>query len=99
MFVNTQVYIMSDKGPKTGRKKRGAPTPYGVSAKNSFLDIEFRVFRCVYKNCLPPPPPTLPPGRPLDFKKWSDSSAWLEIGVSVPRHGDTVRWVLSPSQL
>ena len=87
------VYIVSDKGPKGGscrRKKRGAIAAEGTWASQDSVNLNFKVFRCFYSDCLPPPPPTLPAGRPLDFRKWSDASAWLEIGYNMPRAGDEV---------
>ena len=30
-----------------------------------YREIQFRVYRCLYEGCLPPPPPTVPAGRPL----------------------------------
>ena len=89
------IYIVSDKGPRDGgggwgRRKRGAVAVPGTYASDDIAKLEFKVFRCFYSDCLPPPPPTLPAGRPLDFKKWSDSSAWLELGYNKPRTGDDV---------
>ena len=81
------VYILSDKG-LTGRKKRQAEV--GNWGKGGWMQVDFKVFRCHYENCVPPPPPTLPPGRPLDFHSWSDKSAWEKLGYTLPVAGDTV---------
>jgi len=84
------VYIISDK-TTTGRKRRAtSPVEEGSSAGSGWQDIDFKVYRCFYKDCLPPPPPTLPAGRPLDFHVWSDASAWESLGYSLPMSGDTV---------
>ena len=39
---------------------------------------------------MPPPPPTIPAGRPLAFHRWSNASAWAELGLTEPAEGDTV---------
>jgi hypothetical protein len=87
------VYILSDKGDMGGgvgwRKKREA-AEVGTWATSNWHSAEFTVFRCFYENCIPPPPPTLPPGRPAVFHKWSNASAWAELGYTVPVEGDTV---------
>merc|ERR1711892_827897 len=80
------VYLISDKG----RSKRGVPSGEGSDPGSGWQGVEFTVFRCFYKNCLPPPPPTLPPGRPLDFHLWSNASAWELLGYNLPMSGDTV---------
>ena len=40
----------------------------------------FTTFRCFYVDCIPPPPPTLPPpipsGRPENVMMWSNASIW-----------------------
>ena len=80
------VYILSDKG--VTRKKRSAQI--GTWGSGGWHHGTFRVFRCYYENCIPPPPPTLPPGRPDDFYKWSDKAAWEKLGYKLPVEGDTV---------
>merc|ERR1719483_1010979 len=86
------VYILSDKGP-TGwqRKKRATATgEAGTWGADDWHHAKFKVYRCFYEGCLPPPPPTIPAGRPLDFHKWSNASAWEELGYTLPVAGDTV---------
>ena len=88
--ISEMVYILSDKGP-TGTmsiKKRSADV--GSWGKEGWHKGIFNVFRCYFENCIPPPPPTLPPGRPLDFHSWSNQSAWESLGYTMPVEGDTV---------
>ena len=83
------VYILSDKDGSSRRKKR-ATAEVGTIVANSWKTAQLQVFRCFYENCIPPPPPTLPPGRPAVFHKWSNTSAWTELGYTMPVAGDTV---------
>ena len=88
--LNELVYILSDKGP-VSRKKRGSEgSVEGVDTTKGWHAGTFNVFRCFYENCIPPPPPTLPPGRPLNFHKWSNQSAWESFDSTMPVEGDTV---------
>jgi len=84
------VYILSDKGKTGWQRKKRAAGEVGTWGSNKWHHAEFRVFRCYYDGCLPPPPPTIPAGRPLDFHKWSDASAWEGLGYTLPVEGDEV---------
>ena len=86
--ISEMVYILSDKGPVSSRKKRSAEV--GNWGKLGWHSVSYNVYRCFYENCIPPPPPTLPPGRPLDFHSWSNQSAWESLGYTMPVAGDTV---------
>jgi len=82
------VFIVSDKS--AARKKRSVPGEIGTWPANDKRGIDFKVYRCLYDGCLPPPPPTVPAGRPLDFHKWSNASAWEELDIPMPTAGATV---------
>ena len=87
--IAEMVYILSDKGPiGWSRKKRSAEV--GNWGKDGWHKGQLNVYRCYFENCIPPPPPTLPPGRPLDFHSWSNQSAWESLGYTMPVEGDTV---------
>merc|ERR1719211_782509 len=62
----------------------------GTWAQDDWHHAHLVVFRCFYDGCIPPPPPTLPPGRPAVFHRWSNASAWEELGYTLPVAGDTV---------
>ena len=81
-------YIISDK--TSSRKKRAVPGELGTQPAGQKKSVEFLVYRCFYEGCLPPPPPTIPAGRPANFHKWSNDSAWEELEMSKPQSGDTV---------
>jgi len=84
------VYILSDKGPTGWQRKKRAVGEVGTWGADDWHHVDFKVYRCFYDGCLPPPPPTIPAGRPLDFHKWSNASAWEELGYTLPVEGDTV---------
>ena len=52
----------------------------GPEELNGEPELQFSTYRCFYENCIPPPPPTLPPprpeGRPDVVQSWSNSSIW-----------------------
>ena len=52
----------------------------GPEELNGEPELQYSTYRCFYENCIPPPPPTLPPprpeGRPDVVQSWSDSSIW-----------------------
>ena len=52
--------------------------------RRSNLDI----FRCLYLDCLPPPPPTYPTGRPEVIYYWSQAETWTELDRPKPVAGD-----------
>ena len=74
----------------TTRRKRGLGlTSFPIehprsNERRSNLDI----FRCLYTDCLPPPPPTFPTGRPDVIFYWSQAETWTELGISKPVDGD-----------
>ncbi|GCB81019.1 hypothetical protein scyTo_0023262, partial [Scyliorhinus torazame] len=56
------------------------------------INVQFRVFRCFYQNCAPPPRATVTSGAP-DYNVWSNSSFWelrSENNYSIPAEGDSV---------
>ena len=83
-------YILSNNLNITARKKRGLGlTSFPIehprtNERRSHLDI----FRCLYTDCLPPPPPTFPTGRPEVIFYWSQAETWTELGISKPVDGD-----------
>ena len=81
------IFMLSDK--ESGRKRRAVSGEVGTSA-GTLRSVQYRTYRCFYEGCLPPPPPTIPAGRPLDFHKWSNDSAWEALGMFMPQAGDTV---------
>ena len=46
------------------------------------------VYRCFYRGCEPPPPPTIPPGRPSSVYTWSSDSDWADMGMARPADGE-----------
>lgn len=82
-------YILSHR-VEHDRRKRGLGltsfpiTDPRINERRSNLDI----FRCLYTDCLPPPPPTYPTGRPDVIFYWSQSAIWTELGISKPVDGD-----------
>ena len=86
-------YILSNKD-KSSRKKRGGAKPH-----EKYRSIQFRVYRCQYAGCLPPPPPTVPAGRPLEFLNWSSEDDWASLGLTKPAANDSgiiEEWVTIP---
>ena len=90
--ISRMVYIISDKGlsGSAGWKRKRRAAEVGTAGTLGWHKGTFRVYRCFYEGCLPPPPPTLPPGRPLDFHKWSNQSAWVALNSTMPTEGSTV---------
>ena len=84
-------YILSHNLEATStRKKRGLGlTSFPISdprvnERRSSLDI----YRCLFVDCLPPPPPSFPTGRPSVILKWSEQATWTELEISKPVEGD-----------
>ena len=73
-------YIISHKNKGARRKRGSKPSEFSRS-------ITFRVYRCLYEGCLPPPPPTVPSGRPLDFLSWSSEDDWASLDLTKPAAG------------
>ena len=73
-------YIISHKNKGARRKRGGKPSEF-------YREIQFRVYRCLYEGCLPPPPPTVPSGRPLDFLSWSSDDDWASLDMTKPAAG------------
>jgi len=64
-----------------------------------YRQVIFRVYRCLYEGCLPPPPPTIPAGRPTEFLKWSSEEDWISLGLTKPvanADGIVEEWVSIP---
>ena len=73
-------YLISNKNKASRKKRGGKPNEF-------YRSITFRVYRCLYEGCLPPPPPTVPAGRPLDFMSWSSEDDWASLGLTKPVAG------------
>jgi hypothetical protein len=87
------IYILSNKDKPARRKKRGS------MPRELHRDIQFRVYRCLYEGCLPPPPPTVPAGRPLEFLVWSSEEDWASLDMTKPvagANGTIEEWVTIP---
>nr|XP_039260770.1 fibrocystin-L-like [Styela clava] len=76
--TKTLSYIVSGRDKPSRRKKRAisslSATPNAVNR-----DVNFRVYRCFYEKCIPPPDPNnLPPARerPDDVQYWDVTSEW-----------------------
>uniref|UniRef100_A0A3B4Y513 PKHD1 like 1, tandem duplicate 2 n=1 Tax=Seriola lalandi dorsalis TaxID=1841481 RepID=A0A3B4Y513_SERLL len=98
---NNLYYIVSGKTDERRRRD---------SVDRSMLDVQinFRVYRCFFPNCIPPPPPPpatlapLPSGRPDNFILWSNASFWessAENNFTAPAEGADVvvpsgKWVV-----
>ncbi|XP_019729703.1 PKHD1 like 1, tandem duplicate 1 [Hippocampus comes] len=82
-------YMVS--GKRSQRKRRSS-----VDRNSVDIAVDFKVYRCFFDNCIPPPPATvapLPTQRPDDFILWSNTSFWessAENGFSVPKEGADV---------
>jgi len=86
------IYILSNKDKTTRKKRGGKPTEL-------YREIQFRVYRCLYAGCLPPPPPTVPAGRPLEFLNWSSEEDWESLDLTKPvagADGIIEEWVTIP---
>uniref|UniRef100_A0A3B4U1D6 PKHD1 like 1, tandem duplicate 2 n=1 Tax=Seriola dumerili TaxID=41447 RepID=A0A3B4U1D6_SERDU len=99
---NNLYYIVSGKTDERRRRRN--------SVDRSMLDVQinFRVYRCFFPNCIPPPPPPpatlapLPSGRPDNFILWSNASFWessAENNFTAPAEGADVvvpsgKWVV-----
>jgi hypothetical protein len=79
--TKTVTYILSNKDKSDKRKKRGG------KPHEKYREIQFRVYRCLYEGCLPPPPPTVPAGRPTEFFKWSSEEDWAKMDMTKPVAG------------
>lgn len=60
-------------------------------------NVNLRVYRCFYLDCIVPTPPPPPKGRPLIYQKWSDPDAWIDTepqyggyGGVLPKDGEDV---------
>ena len=85
-------YIISHKNKGSRKKRGGKPNEF-------YRSITFRVYRCLYEGCLPPPPPTVPAGRPMDFLSWSSEDDWASLGLTKPvagADGIVEDWVTIP---
>ncbi|XP_057684607.1 fibrocystin-L-like [Corythoichthys intestinalis] len=82
-------YMVS--GKTSQRKRRSSVDPSTID-----VAVNFKVYRCFFDNCIPPPPATiapLPTHRPDNFILWSNTSFWeasAENNFSVPSEGDDV---------
>ncbi|XP_035537797.1 PKHD1 like 1, tandem duplicate 1 [Morone saxatilis] len=102
--TNNLYYIISGK---TNQRRRRA----SVDRSMTDSEVNLRVYRCFYTDCLtptPPPPATLAPlpsGRPEDFISWSNASFWTssaENNFTAPKEGADVvipsgKWVILDS--
>ncbi|XP_061682368.1 PKHD1 like 1, tandem duplicate 1 [Syngnathoides biaculeatus] len=87
---NKDLYYMVS-GKSSQRKRRSSVDGSAVD-----VSVDFKVYRCFFDNCIPPPPATvapLPTDRPDDFVLWSNASFWeasAENDFSVPTEGADV---------
>ncbi|KAJ8389419.1 hypothetical protein AAFF_G00119570 [Aldrovandia affinis] len=88
----TIYYMVS--GKHSQRRRRSSVDPMVSDVR-----VNFEVYRCFFKDCIPPPPappatlPPVPHQRPLDFVYWSNESFWRsspENNFTVPREGSDV---------
>ena len=92
------IYLLSSKGgglTNKWRKKRETEETertgdYDNWPNNGIASGTFRVIRCATEGCLPAPPPEIPISRPGDARRWSNDSAWEELGMNPPSSGETV---------
>ena len=92
------IYLLSSKGgglTNKWRKKRETEETertgdYDNWPNNGIAAGTFRVIRCATDGCLPAPPPEIPISRPGDARRWSNDSAWEELGLNPPSSGETV---------
>lgn len=65
---------------------------YIIKGTHSDEDISYTTYRCQFADCIPPPPPTLPPPVPLErpdnYMNWSNTSIWP--GNALPVVNDDV---------
>ena len=69
--------------------------------------IDLDVYRCYFKDCIPPVPEAPPNGRPDDVLYWGEAEAWADVsdgwggntgsGSLVPENGDNV--MIMPGEL
>ncbi|CAH1803037.1 unnamed protein product, partial [Owenia fusiformis] len=100
-------YLISGKS----LSKRAVDVDGTVDYYGSNFNVNPRVYRCYYKDCIPPvDPSTVPPPstRPDDFQYWSDSAYWEESNSrrrrAAPSDGDDViiradTWVVADVEL
>ncbi|KAK3107032.1 hypothetical protein FSP39_005622 [Pinctada imbricata] len=77
-YANSQISFTICGGSNKRRKKRGSP-PVAGSPNN--INMNFKAYKCFYKDCNPPPDPnTVPPvdERPDPFQLWSATTTWEE---------------------
>ena len=92
------VYILSSKGSglqNWWRRKRQAEETektgdYDNWPRNGVASGVFRVIRCENEGCIPAPPPEIPISRPEDARRWSNDSAWEELGMNPPSSNEVV---------
>uniref|UniRef100_A0AAV2K2L6 G8 domain-containing protein n=1 Tax=Knipowitschia caucasica TaxID=637954 RepID=A0AAV2K2L6_KNICA len=98
---NSLYYMVSGKTSEPRSKGSADPSL-------SDVDVQLKVYRCFYPQCIaptPPPPATLPPlpnKRPDNFIRWSDASFWTsssDNNNTVPAEGADVviptgQWVV-----
>ncbi|XP_072177767.1 fibrocystin-L-like [Diadema setosum] len=80
--TNDLTYIVSGKG--------------NAEEKDVFTDLD--VYRCYFKDCIPPVPEPPPEGRPAEVFYWSNPATWENVtegwgghGGGVPEDGDDVQ--------
>ena len=64
--------------------------------RDVFTDLD--VYRCYFKDCIPPVPEPPPEGRPAEVFYWSNPATWENVtegwgghGGGVPEDGDDVQ--------
>ena len=95
---NTDWYWQNDTQELTYMLSNKDKTRGGMP-NELYREVTFRVYRCLYEGCLPPPPPTIPAGRPTEFLKWSSEEDWISLGLTKPvanADGIVEEWVSIP---
>ncbi|XP_053571903.1 fibrocystin-L [Bombina bombina] len=89
--TTTLSYLVSGKHKLRRRAVAGRLDPTMTN-----VNVNFNVYQCFYKNCIPPPPPTTVPlstRRPDVYVLWSNRSFWEsseENNKKVPQEGSDV---------
>ncbi|XP_047483519.1 fibrocystin-L-like isoform X2 [Penaeus chinensis] len=77
---HTVTYIV--KGPLPGE----VGSEFYLHDRGVSRIIDFKAQRCHFENCVPPPPPSIPPNRPESRQLWSDIETWREMPVGFGGH-------------
>ncbi|XP_040210792.1 fibrocystin-L-like [Rana temporaria] len=94
-------YLVSGK-----RKLRRRAVAGMLDTTMSNTNVNLLVYQCYFKNCVPPPPPTITPTA-TKYDYWSNNSFWqssVENNYTVPKNGSTViipagKWVIADTDM